>query len=654
MRKLLTKCVIAILLICFASMTAFGCGGGAPSTPSNPSNPSTPSTPSEPSTPPSVSKEYEINFNVNGGDNQIAKMEVNTGDRVQLPTPTRGGYYFLGWYFNGTKQKDNGLWFHKQDVTLIAQWEKLFEMGDGVIENTTAYANANVSDFVIPSKMDGQDIVAIAPAAFLNATKLSSVRISSSVTEIMDEAFNGTTRLKSITFSSDSNLTTIGIKAFGGCTNLTSIVLPSSLTTIGESAFEGCTKLTSVKFKNGSNLEEIGASAFKNCTALSSISLPNTVTTVGASVFEGCSTHIKLEGNSVPSGFKTNWNGSCPFYAGVVLKDRISTEEQLVAVNLNEKVVVDLTKYGLTNTTVCHVERNGNTINNSFCSLDGDTLSIQVTGLKSGIIDFSIIVESEGKFYEIIVDYAKVLDFKIATIEQFKEFQTAIYSTPYGAKSFYAALTADIDGGIYVDGKLSAYTSVDTRNGESGGRFEGELDGQGHTISNLKVKKNAMFWEFGTTTIKNIAIYNIFGSNSTSDNSLLAWAGGTALLENVYLKGKMEQVNADDVAGLSNGAGGYTLINCIIDIEFPENAGDFGIIGKVGNITDASHDAYGISKTAKGLVLVEGGPAGVNTAMYKTTEDLKANISTSSLSSFSSKYWDTSSGVPVWKTLPKA
>ena len=33
-------------------------------------------------------------------------------------------------------------------------------------------------------------------------------------------------------------------------------------------------------------------------------------------------------------------------------------------------------------------------------------------------------------------------------------------------------------------------------------------------------------------------------------------------------------------------------------------------------------------------------------------EEFKANISASSLSSFDSKYWDTSSGIPVWKTLP--
>ena len=645
MRKIITKIIVAMLIICFASMTAFGCGGGTPSTPSNPS------TPSDPSTPPSTSS-VEIAFDVNGAEETIQSMWVNTGDRITLPTPVKSGYYFLGWYNGAFKQENTGYWLYQQKVTLLAQWEKLYQVNDGVIESTTIYANQNVSHFVVPSSMDGEDIYAIAPAAFLNATQLSSVFVSSGITEIMDEAFNETTKLKSIEFESNSQLDIIGDKAFSGCTGLTSIVIPSSVTTIGANAFDGCTNLKSVTFKKTSSVEEIGENAFKGCTALSSILVPESVTSVGAGAFSGCSTQIKLEAKSLPSGFKSTWNANCSYYVGLTLKNKIQAETQLAAVNLHEAINVDLTKYGLSSVTVCYIERNNKLVSNKMYALEGDNLIIQVANLDTGVYDFSIVVNDDGKFYEIIVDYAKVLDFKISTITQYSEFLRAIQQTLYGERSFYAALTADIDGGIYENGKLISYTNVDTRYETKGGRFTGELDGQGHTISNLKVSKNAMFWQMVDVTMKNIAINNIFGSNAPSDNSLLAWGASNVYLENVYIKGIIEQRNADDIAGLSNSAGGYTMKNCIIDIEFPTNVvEDFGIIGKVGNINASSSNVYGISKSAKGLVLGQT-PAGTNVAMYKTNEEFKANISASSLSSFDSKYWDTSSGIPVWKTLP--
>lgn len=46
-------------------------------------------------------------------------------------------------------------------------------------------------------------------------------------------------------------------------TNITSIILPESLTEIGDEAFEGCTKLVSITFK-GKNVKKVGVDAFKD------------------------------------------------------------------------------------------------------------------------------------------------------------------------------------------------------------------------------------------------------------------------------------------------------------------------------------------------------------------------------------------------------
>ena len=49
-------------------------------------------------------------------------------------------------------------------------------------------------------------------------------------------------------------------------TSITSVTIPASVTSIGDSAFEGCSKLTSLSFTSTSKVKSIGAKAFKNCS----------------------------------------------------------------------------------------------------------------------------------------------------------------------------------------------------------------------------------------------------------------------------------------------------------------------------------------------------------------------------------------------------
>ena len=74
------------------------------------------------------------------------------------------------------------------------------------------------------------------------------------VTAIGDEAFDGCSHLKSITFGENSELEYIGDEAFYGCTNLTSITIPNSVESIGDYAFAGCGNYFSIIF-NGTRAE---------------------------------------------------------------------------------------------------------------------------------------------------------------------------------------------------------------------------------------------------------------------------------------------------------------------------------------------------------------------------------------------------------------
>ena len=87
--------------------------------------------------------EYTVTYNANGGSCGTAS-EKYTGTAMTLPTPTRTGYKFLGWYTaasGGNKIGDAGAsYIPEENITLYAQW----------IEQYTVTYNAN-SGSVSPS-----------------------------------------------------------------------------------------------------------------------------------------------------------------------------------------------------------------------------------------------------------------------------------------------------------------------------------------------------------------------------------------------------------------------------------------------------------------------------------------------------------------------
>lgn len=87
------------------------------------------------------------------------------------------------------------------------------------------------------------------------------------VTSIDDGAFNGDTRMTSVTIS--NSIAYIGDHAFSGCSALTSITLPASVGGIGSWAFLDCSSLTNVTLSK--SVISIGYEAFCNCNSLTNI-----------------------------------------------------------------------------------------------------------------------------------------------------------------------------------------------------------------------------------------------------------------------------------------------------------------------------------------------------------------------------------------------
>ena len=76
---------------------------------------------------------FTITFSANGGTVSQESKTVYYGSTFgNLPTPTRSGFSFLGWYLNDTKVTSDTVMSLAQDVTLRARWQSDWTLGSAV------------------------------------------------------------------------------------------------------------------------------------------------------------------------------------------------------------------------------------------------------------------------------------------------------------------------------------------------------------------------------------------------------------------------------------------------------------------------------------------------------------------------------------------
>lgn len=113
-----------------------------------------------------------------------------------------------------------------------------------------------------------------------------------------------------------SNTLNIYSGAFKNCTEIEEVTIPKSIQSIGNDAFNGCSSLRNVSFVGEPNeadfycLNIISSTCFANCTSLERISLP-AFEFVRADIFEGCSNlkDVVLEGSIKQSDCKNMFKG---------------------------------------------------------------------------------------------------------------------------------------------------------------------------------------------------------------------------------------------------------------------------------------------------------------------------------------------------------
>lgn len=113
--------------------------------------------------------------------------------------------------------------------------------------------------------------------AFVEAVKLTSIKIPQGISEIKEHTFENCVKLTTVEFHMDSRLSVIGNYAFSGCVSLGSVIdvanpdlftvnMPDSLISVGYAAFNGCAGMWGITF--GHNLDVLGDSVFVGCSNL--------------------------------------------------------------------------------------------------------------------------------------------------------------------------------------------------------------------------------------------------------------------------------------------------------------------------------------------------------------------------------------------------
>ena len=249
------------------------------------------------------------------------------------------------YYFSQTQPEEGFFWHLDTDGKTPVSWgvESDYSVGLKYSLNTDekGYTVVGIgycedTDLVIPATYRELPVTAIGSNAFESVRSFKSVSIPASVTTIGEKAF-AHCGVTSVTFATNSQLTTVDRYAFFSSSSLQSIALPDGVTTIGVAAFNGCNNITSISIPDSvttienraldfdssaftvyNNAKYLGNStnpylvlvkaidtsittynihtdakliyafAFEDCTLLTSVTIPDSVTIIGNSVFYKC------------------------------------------------------------------------------------------------------------------------------------------------------------------------------------------------------------------------------------------------------------------------------------------------------------------------------------------------------------------------------
>ena len=262
----------------------------------------------------------KVTYNANGGTVTPEIKTLKKGDRIgALPTPSRDGYYFDGWYSTPTGDvKINDYDIVSKNITIYAHWIKgitiSFDPAGGkinqgdesrIIKPGTAVGNlpsVSRSGYTFLRWCDENRITVSSSTVFSKNTEVYAVWKTTQGGFTYDFYPDGTARVYSYSGSDKFiavpeqvdgyKITEITDSVFKNNKSIQEVFIPEGVVTIGISAFSGCTALTKVTMAD--SITKIGASAFLNCSALSKCNIPAGLKRLESSAFSGCSALMRV------------------------------------------------------------------------------------------------------------------------------------------------------------------------------------------------------------------------------------------------------------------------------------------------------------------------------------------------------------------------
>lgn len=318
---------------------------------------------------------HQISFVSNGG-NSVSSQTYKYGQSVSLPTCSRNGYTFGGWFTDADQTNSANDLIVTTNCTVYAWWQEENKANEFIYEGTDSITikaykgNATIID--IPDLIGGVIVEIISADAFgsggsnyENTRLITSIKIPKGVSVIGERAFQGCVSLENIRLPEDIESIE---NVFAYCTSLEEISVPDSIMNM-DSAFVGCTALKTVNIPK--NIKKF-SSTFYGCTSLEEISLTQNLKAIGGNAFWGSGLKtITLPENIV--SIESNAFYDCYSLTDVYLTDKLVSVESTAftnCTNLQNVYFGSLNKW-------CNIDFNGCFANplyyadNLYCS-EGD------------------------------------------------------------------------------------------------------------------------------------------------------------------------------------------------------------------------------------------------------------------------------------------
>ena len=252
--------------------------------------------------------------------------------------------------------------------TAIASWDGTsseITIKPSVNHNDKTYSVVGINQFetnsvVTSVTIESNSSLVLADGTFKNNYELSSIIIGDGIQTLPADFCLGT---KVVSVTIPSTVTEIGTRCFANCTSLTTVALPSGMSTIPAAAFRGCGALTTINLGNIETFGDssfmdcvslnpvnlssatlIGSTAFKNCNALTSVVLPECLEDIGNEIFSNCQGISSVIVSSTPINFGYQMFYNCDNLTDITLTDNVKTVGRQMFSDCNNLETIDLNK----------------------------------------------------------------------------------------------------------------------------------------------------------------------------------------------------------------------------------------------------------------------------------------------------------------------